>query len=186
VSRLGKIEVTKQVIDEISKSVSKQLVSEQVKKQKHDRDWRLRNTKLLLKNYHILKEHCHKLHDEIETYEDSVFDPEDIEIKSIMASKAKTRRMVWYIDEMLLAYDRYACKAGEAAKRRYEVLVNYYIHPNRKNHDDLGCMLNISDRTVRRDLEDARKEFSIFLFGIFAIEDLDEQMSESWTDNVRI
>ena len=173
---MGKIEVTKQVIDEISKSVSKQLVSEQVKKQKYDRDWRLRNTKLLLKNYHILKEHCHKLHDEIESYEDSVFDPEDIEIKSIMASKAKTRRMVWYIDEMLLAYDRYACKAGDVAKRRYQALYHYYIKPNRANYDDLSEILSVSYITARRTLDDARKEFSIFLFGIFAIEDLDQDI----------
>lgn len=170
---MAKIEMTKEVIDEISKNVSKQLMSEQVKKQKHDRDWRLRNTKLLLKNYHILKEHCQKLHDELETYEDSIFDPEDIEIKSIMASKAKTRRMVWYIDEMVHSYERYAHKAGDAAKRRYQALYHYYIKPNRANYDDLSEILNVSYITARRDLDDARKEFSIFLFGIFAIEDLD-------------
>ena len=173
---VNKITITKELVDELSTAVVKKIEVENKRKAKVDKDWKLRNTKLLLKNYHILKDHCQKIHDELESYEDSVFDPEDIEIKSIMASKAKTRRMVWYIDEMILAYDRYACKAGDAAKRRYRALYHYYIKPNRANYEELSEILNVSYITARRDLTDARKEFSIFLFGIFAIEDLDQDI----------
>lgn len=167
------VKLTEDVVEAISQSIIKRILQGEEKQKKRERDWRLRNTKLLLKNYHILKEHCQKVDHELEVYEDSVFDPEDIEIKSIMASKAKTRKMVWYIDEMILAYGRFADKAGEATKRRHNVLVHHYIRPNRMSYEELGQLLNVSDRTIRRDLEDARKEFSIFLFGVFAIEDLD-------------
>lgn len=167
------VKLTEDVVEAISQSIIKRILQGEEKQKKRERDWRLRNTKLLLKNYHILKEHCQKVSNELEAYEESVFDPEDIEIKSIMASKAKTRRMVLYIDEMILAYERYAMKSGDAAKRRYRALVHYYIHSNKPNYDDLSELLNVSQATARRDVEDARKEFSIFLFGLFAIEDLE-------------
>ena len=88
------VKLTEDVVEAISQSIIKRILQGEEKQKKRERDWRLRNTKLLLKNYHILKEHCQKVSNELEAYEESVFDPEDIEIKSIMASKAKTRRMV--------------------------------------------------------------------------------------------
>ena len=129
------VKLTEDVVEAISQSIIKRILQGEEKQKKRERDWRLRNTKLLLKNYHILKEHCQKVSNELEAYEESVFDPEDIEIKSIMASKAKTRRMVLYIDEMILAYERYAMKSGEATKRRYRALVHYYIHSSKPNYE---------------------------------------------------
>ena len=170
---MTKVAITKDIIDEISNAVVKKLELERKRKMKADKDWKLRNTKLLLRNYHILKDHCQKLNEEIEIYADSVFDPYDIELPSIMASKAKTRQMVWYIDEMIDTYYRYATSAGEATMRRYLTLEKYYIC--RKSYEAIATEMNVSDRTVRRDLVDARKEFSVFLFGIFAIEDLNEE-----------
>ena len=170
---MSKVEITKTIIEEISSAVAKKLEAERKRKYKEDRDWKLRNTKLLLKNYHILKDHCRKISTEIDDYADSVFDPEDLELHSIMASKAKTRQMVWYIDEMLLAYERYANQAGEAAQRRFRTIREYHI--GRKTYEDIARATAVSERTVRRDLVDARREFSVFLFGIFAIEDLNDQ-----------
>ena len=164
------VKITPEVVKEISTAVSKQILKEQERKAKAERDWRLRNTKLLMKNYHILKEHCAKVDQELEEYADSIFDPYDVEIKSIMTSKAKTRRMVWYIDEMMFAYERYALVAGEAPMRRYKVIVDFYL--NKKSFEEMSKETCVSERTVRRDLDDAIKEFSIFLFGLLAIEDL--------------
>lgn len=164
--------ITPEVVKEIISGVSKQIIVEQSKKDKAERDWRLRNTKLLMKNYHILKEHCSEVEQELEEYGDSVFDPYDDEIESIMLSKAKTRRMVWYIDEMVCAYERYAYQAGESPKRRYTVLVDYYI--KKKSFECIALEMMVSDRTIRRDLDDAIKEFSIFLFGLLAIKDLEQ------------
>jgi len=170
---MSKVAITKEVIDEISTAVVKKIEVERKRKMKADKDWKLRNTKLLLKNYHILKDHCRELTEEMEAYADSIFDPYDIELQSIMASKAKTRQMVWYIDEMLKSYSQYASKAGEATMRRFNVMFSFHIH--RKSYETIASDMNVSDRTVRRDLVDARKEFSVFLFGIFAIEDLNEE-----------
>lgn len=170
---MSKVAITKEVVDEISTAVVKKLDIERKRKMKADKDWKLRNTKLLLKNYHILKDHCRELTEELEVYGDSIFDPYDIELHSIMASKAKTRKMVWYIDEMFEAYERYSINAGEATMRRFQTLKQYYMCRN--SYDMIASELNVSDRTVRRDLGDARKEFSVFLFGIFAIEDLNEE-----------
>lgn len=164
-----------ETVDQLSDKIIKKINADKNKQKRQAQDWRLRNTKLLLKNYHMLKQHCADVSSELLDYEESIFDPSELEIKSIMASKAKTRRMVWYIDSMLDAYQTYAHLAGESAGRRYDVLVNYYIRDARLNHESLARTMHVSDRTVRRDLEDARKEFGIFLFGIFAIEDLIEE-----------
>ncbi len=161
-------------IEAISQSVAKKITHDSIKRIKQEKDWRLRNTKLLLKNYHILKEHCANIDAEINEYAESIFDPGELELKSIMASKAKTRKMVWYIDEMLIAYERFANKAGDAAMRRYKALRQYYIASTRSNYEELANRLNVSSATARRDLEDARKEFSVFLFGINALEDLED------------
>lgn len=162
-------------IDEISTSVVRKLTQEKTKEKKSVRDRRLRNTKLLLKNYRILKEHCSEIDVEIEAYADSIFDPDDIELKSIMASKAKTRKIILYIDEMLLAYERYCTRAGDAAKRRYEAINYFYINSTRPSFEILAFNQGIVERTARRDLDAARKEFSVFLFGMNTIEDLIEE-----------
>lgn len=169
------IEIEPTTIEAISQAVVKKINQDKRQQLKKMRDWRLRNTRLLLKHYHILKDHCAEIDDEIEAYADAIFDPDDIELKSIMASKAKTRKMVWYIDEMLIAYRRYCDRAGDAAQRRHEALTYYYINSTRPSFETLTFKLNVSERTVRRDLEDARKEFSVFLFGMNALEDLEEE-----------
>lgn len=169
------IEIEPNTIEAISQAVVRKINQDKTKQAKKQRDWRLRNTKLLLKHYHILKEHCAEIDDEIEAYADSIFDPEELELKTIMASKAKTRKMVWYIDEMLAAYERYCKRAGDAAQRRYAALTYYYINTTRPSFETLAFNLNVSERTIRRDLEDARKEFSVFLFGINALEDLEDE-----------
>ena len=169
------IELGPGVVEAISQAVVRKINQDKAKQTKKQRDWRLRNTKLLLKHYHILKEHCAEIDDEIESYADSIFDPEELELKTIMASKAKTRKMVWYIDEMLTAYGRYCKRAGDAAQRRYEALTYFYINSTRPSYDTMSFRLDVSERTVRRALEDARKEFSVFLFGISAIEDLEDE-----------
>ena len=171
--------INQQVMDAIGESILKKIKSDKRISEKTERDWRLRNTKLLLKNYHILKEHCVGIDADLECYADSIFDPTDVRINSIMASKGKTRKMIWYIDEMLEAYKRYTHSVGGATERRYATLWGHYINGHQTTYSALASSLDVSEVTVRRDLIDAINEFSVFLFGLNAIEDLENDQKLS-------
>ncbi|HJA90098.1 MAG TPA: helix-turn-helix domain-containing protein [Candidatus Jeotgalibaca merdavium] len=162
-----------ETLEQIAQVVIKTIEKEKTNKEKQIKDYRLRNTNLLLKNYHILKEHCEEVELEIINYVSIEVENDKIELESIIRSKEKTRRMILYIDTMLDAYDRYSHKNGEAGRRRYRALYHYYISEQKMTYYDIAELLNVHDRTVRKDLADARKEFSIFLFGILSLEDID-------------
>lgn len=166
------INFSSEMLETITGIVLKTISKEKKKGAKDKKDWRLRNTKLLLKNYHILKEHCSEIEMELIDYNPIEFDSDEIQIESIMKSKEKTRIMVLYIDNMIDAYQRYSIKAGEAAERRFKALYHYYVSDYRMNYLQLSELLNVHERTVRKDIEEARKELSVFLFGILSIEDL--------------
>ncbi len=166
------INLSKEHLEIITKTVLDTVTVENKKAEKEKKDFRLRNTKLLLKNYHILKEHCTEIEEELIIYDPIRFDAKEIEIESIMRSKEKTRKMIIYMDAMIEAYERYSKKAGEAADRRFKALYHYYISDFKLSYNQLAELLNVHERTVRKDIEEARNELSVFLFGIMSMDDV--------------
>jgi len=165
--------------EEIIKRIVKKTLDEESRKNKKSsnelRNWKLHNTKLLLENYHILKSHVHDINSTVDNYLSSIFDPDDLKLKSVIKYKLKTREMMDYINAQLVAYQIYCDKSGDVAKRRYKVLKMYYIDPFSKHKPtviDIAENQHSSEKTVKRDLEKAREEFSTFLFGISGIESL--------------
>lgn len=173
------INLSKEHLEIITKTVLDTVTVENKKAEKEKKDFRLRNTKLLLKNYHILKEHCTEIEEELIIYDPIKFDSEEIKIESIMLSKEKTRKMIIYMDAMIDAYERYSKKAGEAASRRYKALYHFYISDYKLTYIELSEQLDVHERTVRKDIEEARNELSIFLFGILSIEDTLDDMGRA-------
>lgn len=168
------VDLSKELLETITDIVLSTISKDNKTKQKQHKDWRLRNTELLLQNFRILKEHCDEIEIELIHYEPIKFELEEVDFESIMKSKEKTRRMVLYIESMLEAYERYSLKAGEAARRRFKTMWSYYISDDNLSHKGISEYLHVHERTVRRDLVDARKEFSVFLFGILGVEDFIE------------
>lgn len=171
------INLSKEHLEIITKTVLDTVTVENKKFEKEKKDFRLRNTKLLLKNYHILKEHCTEIEEELIIYDPIRFDAKEIEIESIMRSKEKTRKMIIYMDAMIEAYERYSMKAGEAADRRFKALYHYYIADFKLSYNQLAELLNVHERTVRKDIEEARNELSVFLFGIMSMDDVNGTVS---------
>ncbi|MEC5422382.1 HTH domain-containing protein [Virgibacillus sp. C22-A2] len=159
-------------IDEITKSVIKIIEKENNKAKKEKKDWRLRNTRLLLKNYRMLEEHCKSVETDLEAYEEIVYEPEELELHALMKYKAKTAKMLLYFDDMFKAYYGYCYRAGEATQRRYQVLDRLYVSDNEMSADDIAEYFNINARTVYKDVDKAIEELSVFLFGIDSIHDL--------------
>lgn len=166
------VDLSKELLEEITNIVLSTISKDNKEKQKQHKDWRLRNTKLLLTNYRMLKEHCDEVEIELLTYEPIKFDEDEVDFESVMKSKEKTRRIVLYIDSMIEAYERYSRSAGEAAERRYKTVWHYYISNHSLSYREISERLYTHERTVRRDLKDGIKEFSVFLFGILGLEEL--------------
>ncbi|MEG2291780.1 MAG: hypothetical protein RR936_06825 [Carnobacterium sp.] len=146
---------------------------EHKKKKKVKKDWRLRNTKLLLANYRILLEHCQGIIPMLEDYEDVIFNPEDLNLSSLMKSKAKTKRMVDYFEAMIERYESFCNKQGVASKQRFTIIKGIYLQEKKMTLEDLAELYNKDVRTIQRYQQKAIKELSIVLFGVDSLEDLE-------------
>lgn len=145
-------------------------VKHQVKIKKEQKDWRLRNTELLLKNYRKLKDHCSEIDSEIEEIEGTIFELQELTLESLMQYRYKTAKMLKHVDRMLIAYE-WDCGHGSVEeKRRYDVLKWRYLSEDRLTVKEICENLNVEQGTVYRDTKLAIKEITILLFGLDALE----------------
>lgn len=152
------------------------ILTEQNKQQekflKDKRDRRLRNTTLLLKNYQKLKRHCETIVGSLEVYEDSVYDPDELNLHSLMKYKARTAKMLDYFDVSFKVYSQYCKGKGIAAERRCSVIEKSYIQKQAMKKIDIAELYGLDERTIRRDEAKAIEELSVILFGVDSINDL--------------
>lgn len=145
---------------------------------RHDR--RLRNTKLLLRNYNSFRLHCKNaiytakqledkhaidILDEINNIED-----ESLYINSIKKTHDRTYIMVKHINRMLQIY-KYSAERSkdENAIRGYKAIELFYLDKEKKSNDEIAKILGVSERTVFRDIKQAIEELSSLIFGIDGI-----------------
>ncbi|AYJ38892.1 hypothetical protein [Lactiplantibacillus paraplantarum] len=159
-------------IQQITKLVTELVRNERKRQFANEQTWRVKNTKLLLKNYDILTEHSKDIDTDIDQYLKDVFSQDDLKIRSIVGYKARTKKMMEYTDLMLQAYHSYASKRDMAVKRRYFVIQNMYINPQKWTFMKIADYFNVSEKTIKRDQKEAIQEFSIFLFGIVSLEEM--------------
>jgi hypothetical protein len=147
----------------------------QLKKGRYDR--RLRNTRLLLKNYRSfrnyaknavykasqLKENAVDILDGLDEYsfDDSLY------IESIKKSQQRTLIILRHIDEMLRYYKIDCEQSGKDEElRRYRIIVAYYINEQRKSAEQIAEDEHIERRTLYKDINMALKPLSALIFGI--------------------
>lgn len=155
--------ITKAILDEQKKQQAKLI--------KEKRDKRLRNTALLLKHYHKLKRHCETIVNELEVYEDSVYDPYEINLNTLMKYKTKTAKMLDYFDISFDVYRKHCKDKGESIARRCDVIHKSYILNPAMKKIDIATLYGVDERTIRRDETKAVEELSIILFGIDSLTD---------------
>lgn len=147
----------------------------QLKKGRYDR--RLRNTRLLLKNYRSfrnyaknavykasqMKENAVDILDGLDEYsfDDSLY------IESIKKSQQRTLIILNHIDEMLRYYKIDCEQSGKDEElRRYRIIVAYYINEQRKSAEQIAEDEHIERRTLYKDINMALKPLSALIFGI--------------------
>ena len=137
---------------------------------------RLRNTKLLVKNYRMFKSHCaNAVYEASQITEshteiiDLMWDPYSSHkspLKSIKNSVMRTQVIMAHIDEMLAIY-KIMCdnSAKDEDKRRYRILTAMYINDNIITVDKISENENIDKRTAYKDIDVACEKISALIFG---------------------
>ena len=160
------------------------LAKQKKKERRERRDWRLRNTRLLLEHLQQFDTHAHKsVYDVRKVLESAQNDPEgvysqqlsgrqDVYLEGLAISAGRTETLVQQTKSMLELY-RLQCENGNAEKqRRYRVLAAHSFEG--KDYQQIMDEEAISKSTVFRDIDLAVEELSIMLFGADIFYDMDE------------
>lgn len=140
-------------------------------------DRRLRNTKLLLRNYRMLKEHAENSVFGRTQMEESAIDilesmmsmyDNEVIIESIKRSATRTAVIVSHIETMFGLYEAYCGNAAnkEIEMRRYEVVWDMYMADNTLSAKEIAEKQNISTRNVYGDIKVAIERLSALIFGV--------------------
>lgn len=137
---------------------------------------RLRNTKLLLRNYHMLKEHAEKSvfgrtqmgESALDILESmmSMYDNEVI-VESIKRSATRTAVIVSHIETMFGLYLAYCEKAPnkDIEMRRYEIVWDAYMAEDILSAKQIAVKWNMSVDSVYSDLRVAMERLTALIFG---------------------
>lgn len=140
-------------------------------------DRRLRNTKLLLRNYHMLKEHAANSVFKRTQMEESALDilesmmsmyDTEVIIESIKRSATRTAVIISHIETMFRLYEAYCDKAPnrELETRRYEVVWDMYMADVTLSAKEIADKQHMSKDNVYADLRTATEKLSALIFGV--------------------
>ena len=153
------------------------LEEERIKSQKGRYDRRLHNTRLLLKNYRLFKKHAEGAIYNAQQVKESAVDILDglddamISDKAYVAGIKKSQEhtviVLHHVEEMLNFY-RISCEqSGKPEEtRRYRVIMQMYINPQKMTAQQIAEKEGIEERTVYKDITAAVKPISALIFGI--------------------
>lgn len=160
-----------------AKEALKAFKQEQKKEQWKRADRRLRNTKLLLRNYHMLKENAENSVFGRTQMEESALDilesmmsmyDNEVIIESIKRSATRTAVIVSHIETMFGLYEAYCSSAAnrEIEMRRYEVVWDMYMADNVLSVKEIAEKQNMSKDNVYADLRIAIERLTTLIFGV--------------------
>ena len=143
-------------------------------------DRRLRNTKLLLRNYRTLKSHCENAIferseiivenmsaiDILDSIDDYLPD-ETLYVESIKRTNERTAIIIAHIDEMMKIFEILCHQSGRLEDaRRYRVVKALYIDEQELTAEEVAEDEFVEPRTVYRDINAACEKLTALFFGI--------------------
>lgn len=150
-------------------------------------DRRLYNTKLLMEHYRLFKEHAaYSVYDLSQIDEEAINAIEimdsmlqtavckgEISVESIKNSVMRTKIVIDHIDDMLLLFEESCIRSQKPEfERKWDVISTIYIKPMPEGktrmdlYEELAEKHFVSDRQIRRDIDDAIVRLTALLFGI--------------------
>ena len=153
------------------------------RQQQKIKDRRLRNTRLLLKNYRAFKAHVELAVSDLDDLDTDDMRPGEIfeilsrgysseqaYVDAIRRTAGRTAIMVGHLERMLRLYENLcAASAFESEKRRWRILQARYLDENPLPMDEIADNEHIHKRTAERDLDAAIESLSALIFGIDGI-----------------
>lgn len=140
--------------------------------QRHDR--RLRNTRLLLREYKNLLCHCQEAKFQTKSISgnainildqlDEEQNDDELYIESIKKSAERTKIIIAHIKNILAVYRHICQKTGD--ERNYSIIHYMYLSKNTYPVEKIAELLLTDRRTVYRDLEKAVAQLTTLMFGI--------------------
>lgn len=139
---------------------------------------KLRNTKLLLKNFLELEAHSENSVFELsQVQDDEVYDilemmsgrcsETDMQVESIKKSAGRTRLIVEHVREMLRLYE-ISCERSNKPedKRRYRTIERMYLLKTPCSAQDIADTEGIDISTVYKDLNEGMRRLTALIFGV--------------------
>lgn len=151
-------------IDEVINKAAKVAIREYDKeKSMSQRDRRLHNTRLLMRNYNTLKEHIENVNDDLEIKVDNADD--EVWITSITRTKLRTMKMMAYIDSALEILEKKFRQNCEEYK--YKAFTLYYL--DEKTNEEIQELLGCGKNSPKKWSDTVTEELSLLLWGIEAL-----------------
>ena len=176
-------EIIRLAAEQAAKVTMETLEGQRKKAKKERRDWRLRNTRLLLDHLQRFRDHAtQSVFDVRKVLESAQNDPQgvysqqlssrqDVYLEGLAISAGRTEALVEQTESMLELY-RLQCEKGNAEKqRRFRVLKAYALEG--EDYQLIAEKESISKSTVFRDIDLATEELSVMLFGADIFYDMD-------------
>ena len=168
-------ETMKEIADIVIEKYKEEV--ERAKKTKFDK--RLRNTKLLLRNFRELSQHSDSaIYEAAQVQDESLAEilemmsgnfsgDNELYIDSIKKSSARTGIIIEHVREMMMLYESYCDRSQKPEdKRRYRTVNSLYIDETPKNVQQIAREEAIDERTVYKDVDAACEKLSALIFGV--------------------
>lgn len=144
---------------------------------KHRRKRKLRNTELLLRNYHMLKENAENSVFGRSQMEESAADileemmslyNDEVIVESIKNSATRTAIIMSHVDTMISLYHTYCERAenSDIEMRRYDVLWDRYLADEPLNVESISKKHHMTKQNVYADLKIATERLTALIFGV--------------------
>ncbi len=162
---------TRGLLIEVAKTAIEEYEQQRSNRAKLKVDNRLRNIKLLLKNYRKFKQHMDAAKEDIPKLQQALnideLSEESFEIKAVLANRKRTAGMVVYIDRTLEIYER-NCRDSESKeeRNRYKIIHDMYLSDEKKSVDEIAMLHSIARRTVYYNVDQAAKALAVLMFGL--------------------
>lgn len=137
---------------------------------------RLHNTKLLLRNYRMLRENADNSIYGRSQMEESAADilcnmmnmyDDEVIVDAIKRSATRTAIIVAHIDTMMKLYEAYCSKSGnDLDNRRYEIIRDMYIVEDPLTVKEIAKKWHMSKENVYSDIKIASERLSALIFGV--------------------
>jgi len=146
------------------------LEQEKQKQKKMKRDRRLRNIKLLLRNYRSFTVHCEGIKVGLDRLNNMLqiddLETDEAAIESIKRSKERTLAIVKFIDQMLEVYKVLSERSEKPEDlRQYQTIYKMYIASEKYSAEKIAECHKVDVRTVYRDINSACETLSGLIFG---------------------